>query len=99
MSERLASWMNWVAFCDSSLNSTPRALARMPSGYPCSWAQPVTRDGSVQRLELVEFGAVDDAGDHLTRIERDAQIRGHDADQLLGVEQRLGHRLRLRVPV
>ena len=31
-SERFASWMNWVAFCDSSLNSTPRALARMPSG-------------------------------------------------------------------
>ena len=29
---RLASWMNWVAFCDSSLNSTPRALARMPTG-------------------------------------------------------------------
>ncbi|CKT48134.1 Uncharacterised protein [Mycobacterium tuberculosis] len=32
VSARLASWMNWVAFCDSSLNSTPRALARMPSG-------------------------------------------------------------------
>ena len=32
VSERLASWMNWVAFCDSSLNRTPRALARMPMG-------------------------------------------------------------------
>ncbi len=30
--DRFASWMNWVAFCDSSLNSTPRALARMPIG-------------------------------------------------------------------
>ena len=48
------------------------------------------------RLELVEFGAVDDAGDHFPRVERDAQVRGHDADQLLGVEQRLGHRARAR---
>ena len=28
----LASWMNWVAFCASSLNSTPRALIRIPTG-------------------------------------------------------------------
>ena len=32
VSARLASCMNWVAFCDSSENSTPRALARMPIG-------------------------------------------------------------------
>ena len=29
---RLASSMNWVAFCDSSLNSTPRWLASTPTG-------------------------------------------------------------------
>ncbi|SCD76864.1 hypothetical protein GA0115246_105837 [Streptomyces sp. SolWspMP-sol7th] len=32
MSRWLASWMNWAAFWDSSLNRTPRALARMPIG-------------------------------------------------------------------
>ena len=30
--------MNCAAFCDSALNSTPRALAKIPTGYPCSCA-------------------------------------------------------------
>ena len=47
---------------------------------------------AVERFELVEFRAVDDAGDDVARIERDAQIGGHDADQFVGVEQRLGDR-------
>ena len=47
---------------------------------------------AVERLELVELRAVDDAGDHLARIERDAQVGRHDAEQFLGVEQRLDDR-------
>ena len=31
-SDWLASWMNSVAFFDSSMKSTPCALARMPTG-------------------------------------------------------------------
>jgi hypothetical protein len=46
---------------------------------------------AVERLELVEIGAVDDAGDHLARIERDLQIRGNDAEQIVLVIQRLDH--------
>ena len=37
----LASRMNSVAFFDSSLNRTPRVLARMPTGKPWIDAQPV----------------------------------------------------------
>ena len=44
MSTWFASWMNCVAFCASSLKSTPCALARMPIGRPCSRAQPVTSE-------------------------------------------------------
>ena len=43
MSLWLASRMNSVALRDSSLNSTPLVLARIPTGKPCTDAQPVTR--------------------------------------------------------
>jgi hypothetical protein len=42
VSEAFASWMNWAAFCASALNSTPRAFASTPTGYPCNSPQPVT---------------------------------------------------------
>ena len=51
---------------------------------------------AVERLELVELRAVDDAGDDVARVERDPQIGRHDAEQFLGVEQRLGDRARCR---
>src|ERR1035437_9309203 len=35
--------MNSQAFFASSLKSTPRAFARIPTGKPCIEAQPVTR--------------------------------------------------------
>ena len=44
-----------------------------------------TSDAAVQRLELVEVGAVDDAGDDLARVERDRQVGGDDAEQFVGV--------------
>ncbi len=36
--------MNCAAFCASSLNSTPRAFARIPTGYPWIDAHPVASD-------------------------------------------------------
>jgi hypothetical protein len=39
----LASRMNSVAFFDSSMNRTPCALARIPTGKPWIDAHPVTR--------------------------------------------------------
>jgi hypothetical protein len=42
--------MNWAAFWDSALNSTPCALARMPTGYPWISAHPVARLGPYSGL-------------------------------------------------
>ena len=38
----LQSWMNCAAFSDESEKRMP-SLPRMPIGYPCRCAQPVTR--------------------------------------------------------
>ena len=40
-SMRLHSWMNWAPLWASSLKRMP-LLARMPTGYPLTWPQPVT---------------------------------------------------------
>ena len=44
--------------------------------------------GAVQRLVLVEPAAVDDAGEHLARVERLAQVGRREVEQPVGVEQR-----------
>src|SRR5271165_4187081 len=44
VSVELASRMNSLAFLASLLNSTPRWLARTPTGYPCTRAQPVASE-------------------------------------------------------
>ena len=43
---------------------------------------------AVAGLELVEVAVVDDAGEDVAGVERDAQVGRRDADQLLGVEAR-----------
>ena len=43
---------------------------------------------AVERLELVELAAVDDARDHLAHVERLRQIGADDAGDLRGVEER-----------
>ena len=43
---------------------------------------------AVERLELVELGAVDDAGDDLARVERRLQVGGDEAEQLVRVVHR-----------
>ncbi len=44
--------------------------------------------GAVARLELLEARAVDDAGDHVADVDGLAQVRAHQAEQLLGVVDR-----------
>ncbi len=44
--------------------------------------------GPIERLELVETGAVDDAGDHLAHVIGRAHIGGHDPIELLRVIER-----------
>ncbi len=44
---------------------------------------------AVARLVLVEARAVDDAREHLARVERHAQVDRRDAEQLVGVVHRL----------
>ena len=50
----------------------------------------MTSDGAVERLELVELGAVDDPGDHLARVERRLQVGRHEAEEVLLVVHRRG---------
>ena len=52
--------------------------------------------GAVQRLVLVELRAVRHAGEDLARVERDLHVGGDDAEDLVGVVPRLGHRSRRR---
>jgi hypothetical protein len=66
--------MNCAALFASSLNSTPRWFASTPIGKPCSSAHPVTERRAVARLELVEVAVVDDAGEHVARVERHPQV-------------------------
>ena len=79
----LASRMNSVAFCDSSLkqhaavvgqDADAEAVDRRPAGH---------QRRPVERLVLLEPRAVDDAGQHLARVERQPEVDRHDAEQLL----------------
>ena len=96
MSERLASWMNWVAFCDFLAEQHAAVVGQDADRIAVQVGPAGHQRRPVERLELVELRAVDDAGDHVARVERDAQIRRHDADQFLGVEARLDDRSRRR---
>jgi hypothetical protein len=55
------------------------AVERPPPGHEV---------GSVDGLELLEPGAVEDAGQHLTGVERLTQVDGGEVEQLLGVVDR-----------
>ncbi len=52
------------------------AVDRRPPGHQA---------GAVERLELVEPGAVDDPGEHLAGIEGHLRVGGGDPEQLLGI--------------
>ena len=43
-------------------------LARMPTGMPCDVREAGDQRGAVERLELVELGAVDEPRDHLAHV-------------------------------
>src|SRR6185503_17341289 len=63
-----ASSMKWAPFSADSEN-------RMPL-HAC---EPADQGVAVERLELVQHGAVDDPRDHLADVERLAQVAGDDA--------------------
>ncbi len=52
---------------------------------------------AVERLELVEFAVVDDAGDDFANIERLAQARRHDSVELVDRVARLARRAQLDI--
>ncbi len=79
-----ASSMKWAPFTALSLNSTP-LLARIATGMPQICAKPQTRVDAVERLELVELAAVDEAGDHLVNVIGRAHVLGDDAVELLAI--------------
>ncbi len=51
-------------------------------------AEAAHQGGAVERLEFVEFAAIDQARDDLTLVERPRQIRADDAGDVGGIEQR-----------
>ena len=57
---------------------------------PQMCAKPQTRVDAVERLELVELDAVDDARDDLVHVVGRADVLGDDAVELLGVELAAG---------
>ena len=61
-------------------------LARMPTGMPWMRGEAAYQRGAVERLELVEARAVDDARDHLAHVVGAAQVGRHDAVELVAVE-------------
>ena len=55
-------------------------------------AKPVTSVGAVERLELVELAAIDEARDDLAHVVGLARIGRHDAVELAGVVARRARR-------
>ena len=85
------SSMKCAPLSEDSENSTP-LLARMPTGRPWIWAKPHDQRGAVERLEFVEFAAVDQARDDLALVERPRQVGADDAGNFGGIEQRRARR-------
>src|SRR5688572_12305556 len=54
--------------------------------------EPGDERRTVERLELVEFRAVDEAGDDLADVERDFGIGGNDSVEIFGWIKRIGSR-------
>ena len=89
----LHSWMNCAPFCDSSENRMP--LLAEDADREAADRRPAAHElVAVERLELLEPAAVDDAGDDLADVERDADVGRGAAEQLVGVVQRRRRRAR-----
>ena len=88
MSVRLQSAMNCAPFCASGENRMP-LLATHADGVPADRRPPAHELRAVELLELLETGAVDDAGDDLAHVEGHAHVHRRDAEQLLGRVERL----------
>ncbi len=77
----LASSMKCVPLSALSLNRMP-LLARMPIGKAVDVREAANERLAVERLELVELGAVDDARDDVADVVGRARIGRHDAVEL-----------------
>ena len=82
-----------MAFSELSLNSGP-LLPRIPTGEALHRRPAADERGAVAGLELLEAGAVGDAGDHLAAVDQRLEVARHQPKQLLGVMGRRvgGHR-------
>ena len=78
----------WAPFSADSAKRMP-LLATMPHGDAVELGEAGHQGGAVTRLELVEAGAVDDAGDHLAHVEGLAGVAGDDAVELGRIVERL----------
>ena len=75
------SSMKCAALSALSENRMP-LLPRMPTGMPCDMREAGDQRRAVQRLELVEFGGVDQPRDHLAHVVLLARVGRHDAVEL-----------------
>jgi hypothetical protein len=76
------SSMKCAPFCAISENRMP-LLATMPTGIAPDMREAADERRAVERLELVELAAVDDARDDLAHVVGLARVGGHDAVELL----------------
>ncbi len=84
----LANSMKCVPLSALSLNRMP-LLARMPTGKAVDAGEAANQRLPVERLELVELGAVNDAGDDVAHVVGRARVGRDDAVELFRRKQRL----------
>ena len=73
--------MKCAPFCDDSAKRTP-LVREDPDRMALDPREAADERLAVQRLELVEAAAVDDARDHLARVELVAEVLGDEAVEL-----------------
>jgi hypothetical protein len=90
MSRRLHSWMNWAPF-DGLLGEQDPVVAEHADREPVDRSPTAHELVAVERLELLEATAVEQPGEHLADVERDAHVGRRAAEQLgRVVERRVG---------
>jgi hypothetical protein len=91
----LAGELDEVRSLEGALGEEDAVVREDPDRKALDVAEPADEGLAVERLELVEVAAVDDAGDDLADVVALCILGGHDSVEVLRVVEWLGPRLRL----
>ena len=84
MPRRSHSSMKCAALSADSLKRIP-LLAMMPTGWPSRWAKRADDRRAVERLELLQLAAVDDAPQHVAHVVGRARVERDEVEQAVRV--------------